>query len=322
MSKKLYEETNIQDIADAIRVKNGTQNQYTVAQMGNAVRAITTQPNLETLNATENGNYLPSAGKDGFSSVSVSVSGAASVIQPLSATQNGTYNPPSGVDGYAPVTVNVSGGGGEQPFVGGFGRSSNSGDSVSPVIKNRRIVKNFSASYPLIPADENNAWLDVDWSETWEIGCAFKVTDLTGNFALFGVCSNATSFSAAPSVEYMASEHNIGFGISTNKTNAWTMFNIIKENVIADTWYFIKCGFNLNTMKVYADITEDFINWEHHEYELEQTPIHNNSSRLGFGGLVKNNSHVSAFGMIDLFNTYIKVNGTMLFGAYSESFPI
>lgn len=111
MSKKLYEETNIQDIANAIRAKNGTQNQYTVAQMGNAVRAIETQPDLETLNVTENGNYLPSAGKDGFSSVSVNVSGGEAVVQPLSVAQNGTYNPPSGVDGYAPVTVDVSEGG-------------------------------------------------------------------------------------------------------------------------------------------------------------------------------------------------------------------
>lgn len=79
MSKKLYEEANISDIADAIREKNGTQNQYTVAQMSSAVRAIHAQ--------------------------------GEAVVQPLSVTQNGTYNPPSGVDGYAPVTVNVSGGG-------------------------------------------------------------------------------------------------------------------------------------------------------------------------------------------------------------------
>lgn len=109
MSKKLYEETNIRDIASAIREQNGTQDSYTVAQMGNAVRAIKTQPDLEVLNATENGNYLPSAGKDGFSSVAVNVESSEPVVQSLSVTQNGTYTPPSGVDGYTPVTVNVSG---------------------------------------------------------------------------------------------------------------------------------------------------------------------------------------------------------------------
>lgn len=111
MSKKIYEESNLQAIANAIREKNNTQNQYTPSQMANAILQIHGEPNLETLTVTENGNYLPGANKDGFSEVTVNVSGGAeSVVQPLSVTQNGTYNPPSGVDGYAPVTVNVSGG--------------------------------------------------------------------------------------------------------------------------------------------------------------------------------------------------------------------
>ena len=38
--------------------------------------------------------------------------GGGATIQPLSVTQNGTYTAPTGVDGYSPVTVNVSGGGG------------------------------------------------------------------------------------------------------------------------------------------------------------------------------------------------------------------
>ena len=38
-------------------------------------------------------------------------------IQPLSVTGNGTYTAPNGVDGYSPVTVTVSGGGGGLPDV-------------------------------------------------------------------------------------------------------------------------------------------------------------------------------------------------------------
>lgn len=40
MSKKLYEESSIQDIATAIREKNGTATKYKVAEMGAAVRAL------------------------------------------------------------------------------------------------------------------------------------------------------------------------------------------------------------------------------------------------------------------------------------------
>lgn len=48
-----------------------------------------------------------------YGSVEIRKSGGSSaVINPLSVTQNGTYTAPSGVDGYSPVTVNVSGGGG------------------------------------------------------------------------------------------------------------------------------------------------------------------------------------------------------------------
>lgn len=46
-------------------------------------------------------------------------SGGSAVIQPLSVTQNGTYTAPTGVDGYSPVTVNVSGGGGASNIVTG-----------------------------------------------------------------------------------------------------------------------------------------------------------------------------------------------------------
>lgn len=41
MAKKLYEEASVQDIANAIREKTGGAETYKIAQMGNAVRAIT-----------------------------------------------------------------------------------------------------------------------------------------------------------------------------------------------------------------------------------------------------------------------------------------
>lgn len=52
----------------------------------------------------EDTEYLPSE-------MPAAIQGITGVVQPLNATQNGIYTPPSGVDGYSPVTVNVSGGG-------------------------------------------------------------------------------------------------------------------------------------------------------------------------------------------------------------------
>ncbi len=115
MSKKIYEESNIQDIASAIRAKNGTQNTYTTGQMAEAIRNIETQPDLEELSASENGTYTPSSGKDGFSRVNVNVQsggGSAILVQKM-ITSNGTYNAllDDDADGYSEVLVSVSGGG-------------------------------------------------------------------------------------------------------------------------------------------------------------------------------------------------------------------
>lgn len=42
MANKLYEESHVQDIANAIREQNGTTETYNVSEMGNAIRSITT----------------------------------------------------------------------------------------------------------------------------------------------------------------------------------------------------------------------------------------------------------------------------------------
>lgn len=50
MTDKLYSEEAVQDIADAIREKNGSAETYTVSQMGTAVRGI--QTGVDTSDAT------------------------------------------------------------------------------------------------------------------------------------------------------------------------------------------------------------------------------------------------------------------------------
>ena len=47
MAKKLYEETSVQDIANAIREKTGGATKYKVAEMGAAVRALSGSEAIE-----------------------------------------------------------------------------------------------------------------------------------------------------------------------------------------------------------------------------------------------------------------------------------
>lgn len=48
MSKKLYEESLIQDIANAIREKNGEMTTYKIREMGTAIRALSGEAQTET----------------------------------------------------------------------------------------------------------------------------------------------------------------------------------------------------------------------------------------------------------------------------------
>ena len=75
MSKKLYEESNIQAIAASIRGKNGSATTYKVSEMADAIDNIPT--------------------------------GSTPVIESKSINANGTYEAPTGVDGFSPVIVNV-----------------------------------------------------------------------------------------------------------------------------------------------------------------------------------------------------------------------
>lgn len=54
MSKKLYEESSIQDIATAIREKNGTTTKYKVAEMGAAIRALFITNIIDTIGISAN----------------------------------------------------------------------------------------------------------------------------------------------------------------------------------------------------------------------------------------------------------------------------
>lgn len=62
---------------------------------------------LTTLVATENGDYTPPSGFDGFSDVSVAVPPIPAQLTGLTVTSNGDYTPPAGYDGFDEINVNV-----------------------------------------------------------------------------------------------------------------------------------------------------------------------------------------------------------------------
>lgn len=82
-----------------------------------SVNVSVPEPVFDLLRATANGTYQPPQGVDGYASVEVAVPTPEPVLTILSVTSNGTYTPQPGVDGYDEVIVNVPGGVSGVPFI-------------------------------------------------------------------------------------------------------------------------------------------------------------------------------------------------------------
>lgn len=96
--------TEYPELVDVTITENGTYN-HTGEYGYDEVTVEVPDPVLQTLNATANDTYTPSAGVDGYNEVVVNVQPN---LTTLNATQNTTYTPTSPVQGYDEVVVNVT----------------------------------------------------------------------------------------------------------------------------------------------------------------------------------------------------------------------
>lgn len=122
--KGLISRVNLQDIADAIREKNGSSDTYRPGDMADAIEALDTSGihPTGTKQIAQNGTTDVTE----YASANVNVQPN---LQSKTATQNGTITPDSGYDGLSSVVVNVSGGGGSNVLFGdGAPDSSIGGD--------------------------------------------------------------------------------------------------------------------------------------------------------------------------------------------------
>lgn len=91
MAQVLVTEQYLGDIADAIREKNGSQNEYTPAQMAGAIEALPDVPVLVQKNIIVNGSYDPDDDSaDGYSGVTVNVPNTYSASDDGKVVDNGS----------------------------------------------------------------------------------------------------------------------------------------------------------------------------------------------------------------------------------------
>ena len=102
-------EESLQNIAHAIRDKNGGSDTYKPGEMAAAILELPDEAVLTTKTITANGTYdAEDDSADGYSEVTVNIQPA---LQAKTVTENGvTVTPDAGYDGLSSVTVDVEGG--------------------------------------------------------------------------------------------------------------------------------------------------------------------------------------------------------------------
>lgn len=113
MTKVLITESYLEDIADSIRAKNGTENTYKPSEMASAIDDIsgggTTPTGTKEISITQNGTTTEDVTNYASAEITVNVSSSSPTLQtktvtPSESTQNVSAD--NGYDGLSQVTVN------------------------------------------------------------------------------------------------------------------------------------------------------------------------------------------------------------------------
>ena len=146
-AKILCDKTDLVNIADAVRSKNGTSNTYYVSELGTAVQNIQTAPSLQAkeVNITANGTTSVAAddGYDGLSGVTVNTNVEPSVSNLVVKYYNAQVSPITfiyiGKDGFQTLSLGS----------GGTSGSSSGQTTVRPIIGSLVVATFVSDGYSL-----------------------------------------------------------------------------------------------------------------------------------------------------------------------------
>lgn len=131
MANVLVDETALQDIADAIRAKNGTQNTYKPGQMADAIEAIPSGGITPTGTVNINSNGTHDVTQYASANVNVPTGITPTGTKQISITQNGTVTEDVTNYASAEITVNVPTGGGGATLISSETVSGQQGKQIN-----------------------------------------------------------------------------------------------------------------------------------------------------------------------------------------------
>ena len=191
------------------------------------------------------------------------------------------------------------------------------GSGSQPMLADGRYLSGFASmsGYGAFPRDAEGDWLDVDWSDDFEIGVRFKLTSLSNMQTFFGDGGN-NSFYKAPIFGWYQPTQKLWIGISNNGSSL-ALDQELTYAMSADVWCFAKMTFVKSDLNLKVEISTDFETFTTlYNDTLASAPYHNSAS-FCFGGRARSASEASNTCVIDTYNTYIKDNsGSIVWGAY------
>lgn len=191
------------------------------------------------------------------------------------------------------------------------------GSGSQPILADGRYLSGFASmsGYGAFPRDAEGDWLDVDWSDDFEIGIRFKLTSLSNMQTFFGDGGNG-SYYKAPIFGWYQPDQKLWIGISNNGSSL-ALDQELTYAISADVWYFAKMIFIKSTLSLKMLITTDMVNFTTlYDNTLSSAPYHD-AALLCLGGRARSASEASDTCIIDTYNTYIKdSSGSIVWGAY------
>lgn len=243
MSEYIIQDTILENIANAIREKNGTQITYYPNEMAVAIQQINTSGYPEptgTIAITQNGT----ADVKDYATAAVNVSPN---LQSKTATQNGTVTPDSGYDGLSSVVVDVEGPSvSDNDLLFHFNNDFNSAGRLPCLWLNRNGLEISTEQSKFGTASlktgttqtKNNVVLGLDFA----LG--------TGDFTLDFWCyptnlpSSSSSFVVPIAFDYRSlaiymSQSAIQFGISNSNGSSWYDIVTNSANISNNAWHHV-----------------------------------------------------------------------------------